>query len=95
MTIRDIPVRPGVHLEAVSYIEYGYLKGYVEAMLVDQRPDAKFYNYGYYTLFRVHDPENGPDMSLITVDYGWRLNDDSIIADAEEKIKEEMLNVLN
>lgn len=95
MTIRDIPIREGIHLEAVSYIEHGYLKGYVQAMLVDRRKDAKYYNYGYETLFRVHDPENGPDMTLISVDYGWRLGDDSIIAEAEEKIREEMMNVLN
>ena len=95
MTLRDIPIREGVHLEAVDYIEFGYLKGYVQGMLVDRRPEAKFYNYGYETLFRVYDPENGPDMSIVSVDQGWRLGDDSIIADAEAKIKEEMMNVLN
>ncbi len=95
MTIRDIPVRKGIHLENVTYIEYGDLKGYVEAMLVDRREDAKYKNYGYETLFRVHDPVNGADMTLVSVDYGWKLGDDSIITDAEEKIKEEMLNVLN
>ena len=94
MTIRDIPVRKGVHLENVTYIEHGDLKGYVNAMLVDRRPTAQFKNYGYETLFRVHDPSNGPDMTLVSVDYGWRLNDDSIIAETEEKIKEEMQNVL-
>ena len=95
MTIRDIPVRPGIHLENVTYIEHGDLKGYVNATLVDTRKDAKYKNYGYETLFRVHDPANGSDMSLVSVDYGWYLGDDSIIEDAEEKIREEMLNVLN
>ncbi len=94
MTIRDISVREYVHLENVTYIEYGDLKGYVHAVLVDNRPKAKFKNYGYETLFRVHDPENGPDMILVSVDYGWRLNDDTIIADAEEKLREEMRGVL-
>lgn len=95
MTIRDIPVRDGVHLENVTYIENGDLKGYVNAMLVDRRVNAKYKNYGYETLFRVHDIVNGPDMTLVSVDYGWKLEDDSIITDAEKAIKEEMMNVLN
>lgn len=95
MTIRDIPIRDNINLENVTYIEHGDLKGYVNAMLVDRRKNAKYKNWGYETLFRVHDPINGPDMTLVSVDYGWRLEDDSIITDAEEKIKEEMLNVLN
>lgn len=95
MTIRDIPVRKHIYLENVTYIENGDLKGYVNATLVDRRPDAKYQNYGYETLFRVHDPVNGNDMTLISVDYGWRLGDDSIILDAEKAIKEEMMNVLN
>ncbi len=94
MTIRDIPVRNGIKLENVTYIEHGYLKGYVTATLVDTRKDSKYKNYAYETLFRVYDPKNGNDMTLVSVDYGWRLNDDSIITDAEEKIKEEMMNVL-
>ena len=93
MTIRDIPIRDGIHLENVTYIEHGDLKGYVNAMLVDRRPDSQYRNYGYETLFRVHDPVNGPDMTLVSVDYGWKLNDDSIITDVEVKIKEEMMNV--
>ena len=95
MTLRDIPIRDDVHLENVTYIEHGDLKGYVNAMLVDRRKNAKFYNYGYEVLFRVHDKVNGEDMTLVSVDYGWRLNDDSIIAETEEKIREEMKNVLN
>lgn len=94
MTLRNIPIRSGIWLENVSYIEHGYLKGYVQAMLVDTRPDAKYKNYGYETLFRVHDPENGDDMTLVSVDYGWRLGDDSIITEAEEKIKEEVMCAL-
>ena len=94
MTIQDIPVRDGINLENVTYIEHGYLKGYVQATLVDTREDAKYKNYGYETLFRVHDPENGDDMTLVSVDYGWCLGDDSIILDAAEKIKEEMLCAL-
>lgn len=94
MTLRDIPVRKDIKLESVSYIEYGYLKGYVQGMLVDYRPDTKYKNYGYETLFRVHDPVNGDDMTLVSVDYGWRLGDDSIIADVEEKIKEEVMNIM-
>lgn len=94
MTIRNIPIRDNIHLESVTYIEYGDLKGYVNAMLVDKRPEAKYFNYGYETLFRVHDPVNGPDMTLVSVDYGWRLGDDNIIFDAERAIKEEMMNVL-
>ena len=94
MTLRDIPVREHVHLENVTYYERGDLKGDVEATLVDRRPEAKYKDYGYETLFRVHDPVNGPDMDLVSVDYGWNLGDDSIIADVEEKIKEEVMNVL-
>ena len=94
MTLRDIPVRDNINLENVTYIEHGDLKGYVNAMLVDTRPEAKYRNYGYETLFRVHDPLNGEDMTLVSVDYGWKLGDDSIITDAEEKIKEEVLGVL-
>jgi hypothetical protein len=95
VTIRDIHIRDGIHLENVTYIEHGDLKGYVNAMLVDRRTDAKFKNFGYETLFRVHDPINGPDMTLVSVDYGWKLEDDSIITDAEKAITEEMMNVLN
>lgn len=95
MTIRDIPICKGVHLENITYIEHGDLKGYVNATLVDRRENAKFKNYGYETLFRVHDPVNGPDMTLVSVDYGWKLGDDNIITETEVKIKEEMLNVLN
>ena len=95
MTLHDIPVRENIHLENVTYITNGDLKGYVNAMLVDRRPEAKYYNYGYETLFRVHDPVNGNDMSLVSVDYGWRLGDDSIIKDTEAALIEEMRNVLN
>lgn len=92
MTIHDIQVRKDIILENVEYYEHGDLKGYVNAILVDNRDNK---GQGYETLFRVFDPTNGPGMTLVSVDYGYELNDDSIITDVENKLREEMLNVLN
>jgi hypothetical protein len=58
-------------------------------MLEDSRT-----NKWYETLYRIHDPQNGNDYTLVSVDYGWKLNDDSLI-DLTEKVLTEIAKGLN
>lgn len=85
MTFQNIKVKENIFLENIEYYTKGDLKGYINCILSDYRESSE---PSYEILFRVHDPENGKDLSLVSCDYGYMLHDDSIINDAEEKLKE-------
>lgn len=86
MQLNDIQVLTGerkVDLVNVEFYTRGDLKGYINCMLSDSLTDK-----WYETLYRVTDHENGDDYKLVSVDYGWRLEDDSIIVKAEQALEE-------
>jgi hypothetical protein len=80
--MNDINICDGFVLQNVEVIENGYLAGYIQAMLLDEKK-GKWYE----TLFRIHDTHNGDDYTLVSVDYGWRIGNDKIINMAEIKLK--------
>ena len=86
MKLNDLSIRKHIELTNIEYIERGYLKGYITAMLVDKRPNANFIDYGYEVLYRVHDTANGPDYTLVSIDYGYKLENDTIIEEMENKL---------
>ncbi len=88
MKLNDLSIREHIELTNIEYIEHGYLKGYITAMLVDKRPNANFIDYSYEVLYRVHDTANGPDYTLVSIDYGYYLEDDNIFSETENKLTE-------
>ena len=89
MTLNDIKVNDFITLVNVEYYTKGYLAGYINCMLEDSRTDNQ-----YETLYRIHDPQNGDDYTLVSVDYGWELNDDSLI-DLTEQVLTSITKGLN
>jgi hypothetical protein len=89
MTLDNIKVNDFLTLVNVEYYTKGYLTGYINCMLEDSKT-----NKWHETLYRIHDPQNGNDYTLISVDYGWKLNDDSLI-DLTEKVLTEIAKGLN
>lgn len=86
MQLNDIEILTGervVKLVNVEYYTKGYLKGYINGMLEDSKT-GKWYE----TLYRISDRSNGENYKLVSVDYGWRLQDDSIIKKTEEVLTE-------
>lgn len=84
MVLNNIEVSKGerkVDLVHVEFYTRGDLKGYINCMLEDSLT-GKWYE----TLYRVTDHDNGNDYKLVSVDYGWRLKDDSIIEKAEKML---------
>ncbi|MGL5329292.1 MAG: hypothetical protein ACRDD7_08490 [Peptostreptococcaceae bacterium] len=65
----------------VEFFTKGDLKGYINCMLQDNQTNKQ-----YETLYRVSDIENGNDFTLVSVDYGWKLNDNTIIHNAEMEL---------
>lgn len=89
MTLNDIKVNDFLTLVNVEYYTKGYLTGYINCMLEDSKT-----NKSYETLYRIHDPQNGNDYTLVSVDYGWKLNDDSLI-DLTKQVLTEVAKGLN
>lgn len=86
MQLNDIQILTGernVSLVNVEFYTRGDLKGYINCMLEDSLT-GKWYE----TLYRVTDHDNGDDYKLVSVDYGWLLNDDSIIKKTEQILTE-------
>lgn len=80
--LNNIQVTDNYILKNLEVYEKGYLSGYVQGMLVSDN------GYGYETLYRIHDTDNGEDYTLISVDYGWKIGNDDIIRLVEEKLTE-------
>lgn len=83
MTLNNIKVNDFLTLVNVEYYTKGYLTGYINCMLEDSRT-----NKWHETLYRIHDQNNGNDYTIVSVDYGWKLNDDSLIDLTEQKLTE-------
>lgn len=62
----------------IEFYTKGDLKGYINGLVYDQTTKRD-----YEVLYRVHDSKNGPDYDLVSVDYGWKLNDDNEIIKLE------------
>lgn len=79
MTYDDIKINDNFTLENITLYYNGYLAGYINCTLVD---NEKYISYE--TLYRVHDPLNGNDYTLVSVDYGWKIGNDKIIEKVEK-----------
>ena len=84
--LKNIRIADKYTLTNIEYYEKGYLAGYLHAMLVG---DGDFRTCEEYeVLYRIHDTENGEDYTLVSVDYGWKIGNDDIIREVEEKLTE-------
>ena len=81
-SLENIKITDNYTLRNLEVYDKGNLCGYVQGMLIDDN------NYGYEVLYRIHDTDNGEDYTLISVDYGYRINNDDIIRLVEEKLTE-------
>ena len=80
MNLQDIKLTEGFTLTGVELYMKGDLKGYVNAYLLDEAKDRE-----YEVLYRVYDPQNGDEYKLVSIDYGWNL-DDEVFDIVEQKI---------
>lgn len=83
MTYNDIKIDNRYMLENLTVYNKGYLTGYINCMLID---NEKY--IGYETLYRIHDPLNGNDYTLVSVDYGWKIGNDDLIEKVERILTE-------
>lgn len=70
----EITIDEGYRLENIQVNTVGYYAGYITGALLD---DVN--RKGYEFLYRIHDTANGNDYTLVSVDYGWKLNNDALI----------------
>lgn len=68
-----------IYAREIQFYTNGDLKGYINGLVYDTET-----NRDYEVLYRVHDPQNGSDYDLVSVDYGWKLNDDNEITKIEK-----------
>lgn len=84
--LENIRIADKYTLTNIEYYEKGYLAGYIHAMLVS---DGDFKTgEEYEVLYRIHDTDNGNDCTLVSVDYGWKIGNDDVIHETEEKLTE-------
>ena len=84
--LENIRITDKYTLTNIEYYEKGYLAGYINSMLVS---DGDFRTCEEYeVLYRIHDTDNGNDYTLVSVDYGWKIGNDDIIHEVEEKLTE-------
>lgn len=83
MTVENINVNDDIKLFNMNFYQKGYLTGYITGILKDKET-----NRNYDILYRIHDPNNGNDYTLVSVDYGWKLKDDNLIDLTEQKLTE-------
>lgn len=84
--LENITITDKYTLTNIEYYEKGYLAGYIHAMLIN---DVDFKSYKEYeVLYRIHDVDNGNDYTLVSVDYGWKIGNDEIICEVENKLTE-------
>lgn len=69
MCLPNINITERYVLINVEFYLKGDLKGYVNAYLHDEENDKV-----YEVLYRVYDPENGNDFTLVSIDYGWNID---------------------
>lgn len=82
--LENIRIADKYTLTNIEYFEKGYLAGYIHAMLVS---DGDFKTCEEYeVLYRIHDTDNGNDYTLVSVDYGWKI--ENVIHETEEKLTE-------
>ena len=62
----------------------GDLKGYITAMIsFSNKPEVE-----HELLYRVHDPENGEDFTIVSIDYGYNNKEvDNLWNDIETEFK--------
>jgi hypothetical protein len=81
MMLDNIKVSERYTLYNVEFYTKGFLKGYINAMLEDNQT-----NHDHEVLYRVFDPANGNENTLVSIDYGWKCNDDTVCIIVEKAL---------
>lgn len=72
--LANLHLPDGFKVEQFEIYRKGDLKGYGNGYLVDSKKDT-----GYEFLFRFNDPANGEPNTLVSIDYGWEIEDSQLV----------------
>jgi hypothetical protein len=82
-SLENITIKDGYILHHIEVYTKGDYAGYIYCILEDTRK-----NSDHETLFRIHDPKNGEDYTLVSVDYGWEIDDNTICNEIKRALTE-------
>jgi hypothetical protein len=83
ISLNDINISERYTLHGIEFYTKGDLKGYIYALMEDKQT-----GYDHEVLYRVFDPENGNNYTLVTIDYGWKCNDNPMFDLIEKALTE-------
>lgn len=90
MVLNDIKINEQIELTNVELFKRGYLGGYISFMTYDKIRDRE-----HESLFRVYDPKNGKENTIVSIDYGWRIENDETVFNMVEQALINLVNELN
>lgn len=90
MVLNDIKINEQIELTNVELFKKGYLGGYISFMTYDKITDRE-----HESLFRVYDPKNGTENTIVSIDYGWRIENVEIVFNMIEQELIKLVNKLN
>jgi len=90
MVLNDIKINDNIELTNVELYKKGDLSGYISFMTYDKIKDSE-----HESLFRVYDPSNGKENQIVSIDYGWRIENVETVFNMIEQELIKLVNGLN
>ncbi len=87
MVLNDIKINDSIELSNVELYKRGDLSGYISFITYD-----KIRYREHESLFRVYDPSNGKENTIVSIDYGYEIEN---IIPIFNKIKQSLISLVN